>query len=143
MGLSIGTAGAYFYLLPPTAAPFLVPTSLYICLLLLKRTNAANAKPANVRGASFLRFVRATVFGVFYLISLPVGFWFGGGLGGFIGQQLGRILSIGDITIFFIFYSTMFVSILFISMIGIFIGWLIGIFIDWLIGRVLGGLFRT
>ncbi len=83
------------------------------------------------------------MFGVFYLISLPVGFWFGGGLGGFIGQQLGRILSIGDITIFFIFYSTMFVSILFISMIGIFIGWLIGIFIDWLIGRVLGGLFRT
>ena len=119
----------------PIATFYLVPTSLYICFLILRRANAAIGESGHGRVALFRRIVHVTGFGVFYVIALPIGFWFGGAVGGFIGKQLGSVLSIGDITIFIIFYSTIFVTILLITIIGILIGWLIG----WLIGKVLDG----
>ena len=135
VGLSLCTASKCLYIPPPIAALYLIPTSLYIGFLILRRANAAIGESGHVRGALFRRIVHVTGFGVFYVIALPIGFWFGGAVGGFIGKQLGSVLSIGDITIFIIFYSTIFVTILLITIIGILIGWLIG----WLIGKVLDG----
>ena len=123
----------------PIATFYLVPTSLYICFLILRRANAAIGESGHGRVALFRRIVHVTGFGVFYVIALPIGFWFGGALGNVFMQELESIVNIGDITRGVILYSTIFVSILLITIIGILIGWLVGWLVGWLIGKVLDG----
>ena len=142
VGLSLCTVSECFFLpplmtilYPPIATLYLVPTSLYICFLVLRRANAAIGESGHRRVALFRRIVHATGFGVFYVMALPIGLWFGFTFGSFLMQELGSIVNIGNISSGVILYSTIFVSILLITIIGILIGWLIG----WLIGKVLDG----
>ncbi len=123
----------------PIATFYLVPTSLYICFLILRRANAAIGESGHRRVALFRRIVHVTGFGVFYVIALPIGFWFGGALGNVFANGLENIVNIGYTTKIFILYSTIFVSILLITIIGILIGWLVGWLVGWLIGKVLDG----
>ena len=139
VGLSLCEVSKCPYTGPPIATLYLVPTSLYICFLVLRRANAAIGESGHGRVALFRRIVHVTGFGVFYVIALPIGFWFGGALGNVFGDKLKNIVNIGYTTEIFILYYTIFVSILLITIIGILIGWLVGWLVGWLIGKVLDG----
>ncbi len=117
VGISLCTLFRCVYLPPPVAALFLIPPSFYACLILLNKL--LGLCPENPHKYRLIGYVFLTIF---YIALLPMAFWFGGGLGGFLTKTLDITNSFSK---FIIFYSVILFAMFLMGALGSGLGWIV------------------